>query len=231
MDSNGRMESTEGDTVNTMPETPHDREEWLKARGWGISGTGASAIIGENPYMSNVDYWERLTGRAKAPDISGKEVVQYGLNAEHHLIELFKLDFPEYTVQHKDWDLRRNEKYPFLIGSIDGQITDSDGRNGVLEIKTANVMRRSMMLKWEGGIPTNYFYQVVHYLLVTGWDFAIVKAQLKHIFRGDFWLETRHYTITRKQVQTIIDDLLQKELAFWQDVINDRRPSLILPRI
>lgn len=217
--------------MTDIPKTPMSREEWLKERGWGISGTGASAIMGENPYMSNVEYWERLTGRAKAPDISGKEVVQYGLQAESHLIDLFRLDFPEYEVQHTDYDLRRNKEYPFLIGSIDGQLTDKNGRHGILEIKTANIMRRSMKIKWEYGIPTNYFYQVIHYLLVTGYEFAVVKAQLKHIFKDDIWLETKHYTFERSSVQPIIDDLLKRELAFWEDVVNDRRPSLILPRI
>lgn len=208
------------------------RNDWQQRRRGFITGTGASAIMGCNPYMSNVEYWERLTGRKKAPDISGKEFVQYGLNAEPFLIELFRLDYPQYEVLHKDYDLRKHPEYDFLIGSIDGQLIEKEtGKNGILEIKTAEVMSRAGMEKWIDGMPQNYFYQVIHYLLVTGYDFAVVKAQLKHVFKNDMWLETKHYEFTRQSVQQVIDDLLQKELEFWDSVINDKRPSLLLPRI
>ncbi len=214
-----------------MKQEAMSKTDWLKARSLGISGTGASAIMGQNPYMSNVEYWERLTGRAKAPDISDKPVVKYGNDAEQHLIDLFQLDFPQYKVAHKDFDLRKHPEYDFIIGSIDGRLTDENGRNGILEIKTTNIMRQSQLEKWQDGIPNNYFWQVVHYLLVTGYDFVVLKAQLKRNIWSDMYLETRHYFFERSDVQDIIDDLLQKEIEFWELVKKDQRPALILPQI
>ena len=70
-----------------MSET--SRIEWLEKRKSGITGTGASAIVGKNPYKSNIDYWEEKTGRRVEPDISDKDFVQYGQRAEEHLIALF----------------------------------------------------------------------------------------------------------------------------------------------
>ena len=58
------------------------REEWLQARNNRIGGSDAAAIIGLNPYMSNVDLWEIKTGRRQQEDISEKPCVKYGTEAE-----------------------------------------------------------------------------------------------------------------------------------------------------
>jgi predicted phage-related endonuclease len=37
------------------------REGWLKERREGIGGSEAAAILGMNPYMTNVELWEYKT--------------------------------------------------------------------------------------------------------------------------------------------------------------------------
>lgn len=215
-----------------MSET--SRIEWLEKRKSGITGTGASAIIGKNPYKSNIDYWEEKTGRRVEPDISDKDFVKYGQRAEEHLIALFALDFPQYEVTHKDFDLRVHPKYPFLIGSLDGELTEKEtGRKGILEIKTTNILQSRQYEKWNDMIPENYLYQTLHYLLVTGYDFVVLKAQLKRVYDGnDVRLDTRHYYFERKDVEVLLADLLEKELHFWNEyVLKDVRPPLILPEL
>jgi putative phage-type endonuclease len=215
-----------------MSET--SRIEWLEKRKSGITGTGASAIVGKNPYKSNIDYWEEKTGRRVEPDISDKDFVQYGQRAEEHLIALFALDFPQYEVKHKDFDLRVHPKYPFLIGSLDGELTEKEtGRKGILEIKTTNILQSRQYEKWNDMIPENYLYQTLHYLLVTGYDFVVLKAQLKRVYDGnDVRLDTRHYYFERKDVEVLLADLLEKELHFWNEyVLKDVRPPLILPEL
>jgi len=215
-----------------MSET--SRIEWLEKRKSGITGTGASAIVGKNPYKSNIDYWEEKTGRRVEPDISDKEYVQYGQKAEEHLIALFALDFPQYEVIHKDFDLRVHPEYPFLIGSLDGELTEKEtGRKGILEIKTTNILQSRQYEKWNDMIPENYLYQTLHYLLVTGYDFVVLKAQLKRVYDGnDVRLDTRHYYFERKDVEVLLADLLERELHFWNEyVLKDVRPPLILPEL
>lgn len=210
------------------------RLEWLEKRKSGITGTGASAIVGKNPYKSNIEYWEEKTGRRVEPDISDKDYVQYGQCAESHLIALFALDYPQYEVMHKDFDLRVHPKYPFLIGSLDGELTEKEtGRKGILEIKTTNILQSRQYEKWNETIPENYLYQTLHYLLVTGYDFVILKAQLKRVYEGnDIHLDTRHYYFERKDVEVLLADLLEKELYFWNEyVLKDKRPPLILPEL
>lgn len=35
----------------------------------------------------------------------------------------------------------RNEKYQWAHASLDGELTDQDGRKGILEIKTTNILQ------------------------------------------------------------------------------------------
>jgi putative phage-type endonuclease len=209
------------------------REEWLQERKNGIGGSDAAVILGLNPYKNNVRLWEEKTGRIEAEDISDKPYVKYGTQAEDLLRELFKLDFPRYEVSHNENTIIKHPKYPFLFASLDGQIVDKEtGEIGVLEIKTTNILQSMQKEKWKEKIPDNYYCQVLHYLNVTGYSFAILKAQLKYDFDGDIKLETRHYTILRKDVEEDIKELEKAEIEFWTKYVEkDIQPPLELPNL
>lgn len=209
------------------------RNEWLEERKKGIGGSDASVIMGLNPYKTTVDLWKEKTGRIVAEDISNKEYVKYGTLAEEYLRELFKLDFPKYNVKHEENTIIKHTKYPFLFASLDGTLTNKDtGEKGVLEIKTTNILNNAQKEKWNNRIPDNYFCQVLHYLNVTGYNFAILKAQLKFNYDENIRLETRHYYIERKDVKEDIKLLENKEIEFWNKyVVVDKQPPLLLPNI
>lgn len=208
------------------------REEWLRHRKRGLGGSEISAVIGCNPYMDNVTLWELKTGRRQAGDISGLPYVQYGTRAEAHLRELFRLDFPQYEVNHVENNSFRNDKYPWALASLDGWLTDPDGRRGVLEIKTSDVRSSMLRERWREQIPQNYYCQVLFYMAVIEADFALIKAQLKTELDGLPCLQTRHYQIERADVQADIDYLMAEGEAFWNDyVTRDQRPPLRLPEI
>lgn len=209
----------------------NSREEWIKNRSKAIGGSEISAVVGCNPYMDNVTLWEIKTGQRKADDISDKPYVQYGTQAEEHLRALFVLDFPQYKVMYEENNSFANDKYPFAQASLDGWLEDANGRLGVLEIKTTEILRAGQREKWKDRIPQNYFCQVCFYMAVMEADFAVLKAQLKTDFDGDVRLETRHYHIERGEVQEDIDYLMQKGAEFWEYVKSDTRPPLILPEI
>ena len=117
-----------------------NREEWLQNR-TRIGGSDASAIVGLNPYKSNTDLWLEKTGQVTSEDISDKPYVKYGTNAEEHLRALFALDFPQYEVEYLDNNMFLNDKFPFAHASLDGWLTDKDGRKGILEIKTTEILQ------------------------------------------------------------------------------------------
>lgn len=207
------------------------RSEWLENRKNGIGGSEISAVVGCNPYMDNVTLWEIKTGRRQAPDISSKPYVQYGIQAEEYLRALFALDFPEYRVFYEANNSFSNDKYPFAQASLDGWLLDSEGRLGILEIKTAEILSAVQRTKWIDKIPDNYYCQLCFYMAVLDADFAVLKAQLKTSIDGDIRFETRHYFLERVEVQEDIDYLMPKGAEFWEYVKTGKRPPLVLPHL
>lgn len=210
--------------------TLDSREDWLNHRER-IGGSDASAILGMNPYRTNIELWQLKTGQLIPENISEKPYVKYGTEAEKYLRELFKLDFPEYQVMYVENNMFLNDKYNFGHASLDGWLIDQNGRRGVWECKTTNILQSMQKEKWNHRIPDNYYVQLLHYLLITEFDFAVLKAQLKYEFNGEIYLQTKHYKIERAEVQEDIEFLESAERKFWKQVQERKRPDLILPEI
>lgn len=211
-------------------ETLPSREAWLERRKDSIGGSEAACIVGMNPYMNNVELWEYKTGRKQPEDISDKPYVKYGTEAEQYLRALFALDYPGLTVCYEPDNYWTNSDFPFAHASLDGWLIDQNGRKGILEIKTANV-GQGTLAKWKDQVPDNYYIQVLWYLGVTGFDFVVLKSQLKHDYDGDIMLNTRHYKIERAEVEEDIKYLFQKGSEFSDYIKKDIRPPLVLPLI
>lgn len=208
-----------------------DHAAWLKARGYGIGGSDASAILGMNPYKSNIELFEEKTGRLLPEDISDKPYVKYGTQAEPLIRLLFILDYPEYQVIYHENRILRSKTFPFMQASLDGELIDSEGRKGILEVKTTNILQSMQREKWKDRIPDNYYIQVLHYLLVTGWDFVVLRAHLRSDWGPDRRTMVKHYFIERSEVETDLKMLLAEEQKFWEYVESGRKPPLVLPEI
>ena len=207
------------------------REEWLTARTT-IGGSDAACILGKNPWKSNVELYLEKTGQCTPDDISNKDVVKYGTEAEKPLRRLFKLDYPDMKVEYREHNLWTNKEYPWAHASLDGWLTDKDGRKGILEIKTTNVMSSRQKEQWNERIPDNYFVQILHYMAVTEADFAILKAQLKWEIEGEVYCQTRHYRIERADYEDDISYLMEKEKKFvTENILKRKKPDQILPEI
>ena len=205
-------------------------EEWLANRK-GIGGSDASAILGLNPYKTNQQLWIEKKNQLASADISDKPYVKYGNDAEPLLRALFALDYPQYEVEYYDNNMLTNKKYPWAHASLDGELIDSNGRRGILEIKTANILQSMQWEKWDNRIPDNYYIQVLHYLLVTEYDFVVLKAQLKRVRDGEVRLTTKHYHIEREEVLSDIKMLKEAEEDFWHSLQSGQEPGLLLPEI
>lgn len=210
------------------------RKEWLEHRKNGLGGSDIAAVIGENPWMSNSELWEIKTGRRQQADIGDKEFVQYGHSAEEHIRELFRLDHPELIVRYADFNSWTNDRYPWAVASLDGWTGDViNNRKGVLEIKTTEIQRSKDWEKWDGGIPQQYYSQVLFYMAVIEADYADLRAAIRYTAReGDKRTTIRDYHIERSEVEEDIRYLMNAGEAFWtHNVLENRRPALILPEI
>ena len=214
-------------TMQVLP----NREDWLKHR-TKIGGSDASAILGKNPYKTNVELWKDKAFHLMPEDISDKPYVKYGTEAEKYLRELFKLDYPQYEMFYVENNMWTNDAYPFAHASLDGWLKDEAGRMGVWECKTTNILQSRQKEKWDHRLPENYYIQILHYLMVTEFEFVELKAQLKSVFSdGTVYLQTRHYHIERSDVEADIEYLAEEERKFWTCVENMKAPPLVLPEI
>jgi putative phage-type endonuclease len=208
------------------------RPDWLKARQRGIGGSDAGAVLGVNKYKTNVELWEEKTGHVTPEDISDKPAVVFGKTAEPLIRDLFRLDHPEFRVDYHEFWIYRNPGAPYIFATLDGELTAEDGRRGILEIKTCTIQHgRKQWEEWEDGVPQSYYVQLLHQLLATGWDFALLRAYIRYYRDGVFKASVREYTIERSEVEEDLIFLSEQERTFWQAVESDRQPALILPEI
>ena len=222
-----------------FPEVITNETEWHQARLQGIGGSEAAAIIGRSPWCSNVELWKRKTGRAEAPDISDSEAVKYGHDAEPLLRDLFALDYADRFITEYGgaFDMVRHPEHPFIFATLDGRLIERDtGRRGVLEIKTTSIVRSMQKEKWwkdgQPCIPDNYYCQLIWQLIASGFDFAVLHAQLKYEYGDDIRTERRTYFVERSEILEDIEFLKAEGVKFWdENVMADRQPNLILPEI
>lgn len=199
----------------------------------GIGGSEAAAIIGKSPNMSNIDLWKLKTRKGIAKDISDDPRVKYGIEAEPHLRALFALGYPEYEVSYQEYDVVHNPEYPFIFATLDGRLIEKEtGRKGILEIKTAELKKKSDWEKWDNRVPDQYYIQILHQLVSTGFDFAVVHAQLRYMKDGEIMFKTRNYMFDRDE--TVEDDMefvKLREIEFWFQYVTANKMPPELPSI
>lgn len=205
----------------------HNSPEWLAFRRTGIGGSDAAAILGKSHFKTNVKVWEEKTGLIEPDDISDKEQVKYGKAVEDLLLQMFALDNPEYEVtSNKKIVYRRG----FMFASLDGELVEkATGELGIYEGKTAEIHKKIELEKWNKRVPDYYYVQILHYLIVTGRSFVVLKVQLKLLYTEEKTTMTKQYRFNRKDLLNDLAYLYRKEAAFWDSVIAGIKPPRILP--
>lgn len=201
-----------------------DRESWLVGRAErGLGASEAAAVCGMSKWTTKNELWEIHTGRRERKDISGKDYVGRGHLMEGAVRDFYAAIHPEYSIECHPYDILYQEDRPWLFSTLDGDISSSDGRNGVLEIKTSAPNSREAWREWDGQIPQAYYCQCIHQLLATGWDFVVLQPALWHM-NGDITLKDA-FVIERSEHEADLAWLLQQEEEFWESVQTGKRPS------
>ena len=169
---------------------------WRNARGNEYHGaSSASVSAGINPYKSAGQFYMELVGLVEPDDISEKERVIYGTEAEEPLRRLFELDFADrFKVATAPFDVLLDDRYPFIGATLDGYLeytsdepwtltsptgfvgTISKGDMGIYEGKTALVRTREDFNAWSVQAPDYYFAQGCQQLYVTRWRYWFINA-------------------------------------------------------
>lgn len=211
---------------------PTTREEWLKARTQGIGGSDAGCIVGANPWKSARQLWKEKTGADKPDDISDKPAVRFGKEAEQYLRALFLLTYPQYTCEYHEFRMYANDRLPFIFATLDGELTDDDGRRGILEIKTTTIQQAKQWFEWDDCIPQHYYIQILHQLIACEWaEYVELFAHIRYQKGEEIRAALRKFHIERQDVEQDLQILEEREIVFykqWQDGIE---PPFILPEI
>lgn len=202
-----------------------NREEWLKGRIKSLGASEVACVLGMG-FQSSLDVWKAKTGRVKPKDLSKNERVDYGTNAEEYLRALFALKYAkEYRVDYFPYRVYLSEN-KVLSATLDGELTRlSDGKKGILEIKTVCINSKKGLDEWDGRVKTAYYVQVLSQLSITKYDFAYVYAEL--IF-PDGKSELRPYMIERtEQVERDIRYVETEAVEWWNEyVVKDKQPPV-----
>ena len=205
---------------------PTNREEWLAARQiQGIGASEAAAIVGLSPWMSKNELWYIKTGKKIAKDLSGNAAVEQGIRMEGAIRTVFAARHPEFQVEHHAYDILYQTERPWLFATLDGEITESFADSSVkkypLEIKTSTPRGKADWDKWsDGKIPDNYYIQILHQMLATGWDGAYLTAFLY----GKEDITIREYEFWRKDCEADLNWLLKEETAFQESIVAGQKP-------
>lgn len=176
-----------------------NRADWLAWRneqGNEYHGaSSASVSAGINPYMTAEDLYMVLVGLKPKEDISEKERVIYGTEAEDPIRRLFELDYEgRFKVTTAPYDYLLDERYPFIGATLDGYLeyiadepwtltsptgfvgTIEKGDLGIYEGKTALVRSKDDFNVWGVQAPDYYLAQGCQQLYVTRWRYWLVNA-------------------------------------------------------
>lgn len=175
------------------------KEEWLKYRKMGITGTDAGAICGLNPYVSAFQvYQDKITEETENQD---NESMRQGRDLEEYVAQRF-MEETGFRVRKAN-AIFQNEEHPIMLADFDRLI---DGQNARLECKTVSPYSAD---KWsDGAVPVHYQMQVQHYLATSGYDCWYIAAL---IFGREF--------VIRKieRDEEMIQYLITIEERFWNE--------------
>lgn len=169
---------------------------WRKAQGNDYHGASeASVSAGNNPYKSAEQLYMELVGLVEPPDISEKERVIYGTEAEEPLRRLFELDYAgRFKITTAPYDYLLDDRYPFIGATLDGYLeyiadepwtltsptgfvgTIEKGEKGIYEGKTALVRSKDDFNAWSLQAPDYYLSQGCQQLYVTRWRYWFINA-------------------------------------------------------
>ncbi|WP_288847579.1 lambda-exonuclease family protein [uncultured Sneathia sp.] len=181
----------------------NSQEDWHKLRSKGIGGSDIGAILGVNKYRSLVDVYLDKTEGKKVED---NNAMFWGRVLE----PIIRAEFQKkHSEEYQTYLVPYSLKYGVLRANVDGLIYNNNTQKwGVLEIKTANQFTTK---EWSDGVvPQSYYAQVMHYLTVTGLDYAIIVVLIGGNDYREFYIERNEDEV--KAIKEVAED-------FWNTYI------------
>jgi len=176
----------------------------------GIGGSDTPTILGQNPYQTPLELWERKTGRLADQDIS--PAMQRGKVLEPIAAQIYA-DKTGRKLRRVNTLLRHHE-HEWMTGNIDREIVNDDRGPGVLEIKCPglNVFGKAK----REGLPASYNLQLQHYLAVSRRKWGAFA-----VFNAEKW-ELIFFDVDRDD--DLINIIVAQDASFYQCIKDDTPP-------
>lgn len=197
-----------------------DRRTWLAKRRQGLGGSDIAAILGENPFQSQLDVY--LSKIGEVPELEGP-AIKRGRALEPIARKLYEQLTDRRTSPGQDMII--DAEHPVLFANVDGFVHDptmpkihadsaTPWANGVLELKAPGLRAFSKMK--DHGVPKYYLLQIQHYLGVTGMQFGSFAA-----FSAERW-EMLHFDVHRDD--ELIRVVRRMSVEWWEEHVVKRNP-------
>lgn len=197
-------------------------DEWLLERRKHIGASDASAVVGLSPWMSNIDLWmDKTSVLPPKQSCNASASIERGTKSESYIRELYAIEHPLHVVKDGTGKIIVSDKFPFMSCTLDGDCQDDYGKSYILEIKS---VRASAEWK-KDNVPQHYLIQCLHQLIVTGYEYAVLKAR---IIKLDGTVYENEYKIFSDNYIVEMKTLVEKEKEFWKCVETNTRPSKII---
>jgi len=188
-----------------------DKLDWLSKRETGIGGSDVAAVLGISRWKSPIEVYLKKTGKfyKEITDEEQLERMRIGQLEEEVIATLFceKMNIEHNRLRQANF-VFQHEDYPFMLGSIDRQYTDDDGKKVIVECKHASEYTYS---DWdEKKVPLEYLCQLMHYLIITDADY------------GYFAVKIGNRTVKIKRVerdQELEAKIINAEKYFWENYV------------
>ena len=183
-------------------------DEWVNLRKSSIGGSDSSVCVNMNMYCSLLTLYADKKGLSTEKDAS--EAMRLGNDLEQYVADRF-MEKTGKKVRN-DFFMYADDDYDFLTANIDRRVV---GENACLECKTMGNFNGYNLES--GEIPSHYFCQCQHYMMVMGFD--MVYLAILVLQRGLFVIEV-------KRDDEFIKSLREAEIGFWTTyIMQDRMPE------
>jgi putative phage-type endonuclease len=180
--------------------------EWLEFRRGKIGASDAPVILEQSPWATPYQLWlEKMELYCKPKNFA----MQRGVALE----PLARQAFMDYTGHSVKPAVVQNPQYEWMIASLDGVTPD---KRYAVEIKCAGKTDHAYVER-KREPPKKYISQLQHQMYVVGLDMIYYYS-----FDGAQGICVEYY-----RDEDFIAQLLQKELEFWNNMLNFTPPEMI----
>lgn len=177
-------------------------KEWLMFREKHVGASDSSSIMGCNPFKSIKQLWQEKT-------LGWEENINENMKRGQDLEPFARRAYQYLTGLLVEPVVAEHDTYSFLSASFDGITQDF---KKAVEIKCG---KKSHIQAKKGEIAPYYLCQIYHQMMIA--DLPEI-----HYFSYD---GENNVLITVSRDNKLIEEMLEKEIAFWDCVVNFKQPE------